>query len=232
MTIATTEGPKDTSITIDPSISALVVVDMQNFFLSPEVRDHPLGLKAVEPTIRVIKKCREAGIQVIWLNWGLNDKDMATLPAGVQRGFSRDLIYGTSEAMRSGLGADLGDGKGRCLFANTWNADIWAPLKELVKPEDIHCPKNRMSGMWSEEQPLWKHVEKAGKRTLLFTGVNTDQCVLGTLSNAYNAGWDCVMVEDCCATTTEGGKEVCVYNIGNSYGFIINSETFGEAKMT
>lgn len=64
LTIATSQGPKETSFTIAPELSALVVVDMQNYFLSPECRDHPLGLKAVEPTIKVIEKCREAGIQV------------------------------------------------------------------------------------------------------------------------------------------------------------------------
>ena len=144
------------------------------------------------------------------------------MPAGVQRGFSRDLIAGIEgkgPKGRIGLGAELGDSQGRCLFAGSWNADIYEPLKMYVKPEDVHCAKNRMSGMWNEEQPLWKYLENAGKKTLLFTGVNTDQCVLGTLNNAYNAGWDCIMVEDCCATTTPSGREVCLHNIGVSSHF-------------
>jgi isochorismate hydrolase len=62
--MATTQGPKQTAIAIAPEISALVIVDMQNFFLSPEFRHHPLGLAAVAPTIKVIEKCRAAGIQV------------------------------------------------------------------------------------------------------------------------------------------------------------------------
>jgi len=98
-----------------------------------------------------------------------------------------------------------------------------------VRAEDVHCAKNRISGMWSEEQPLWRYLEGKGvgesgdgqddsrmanpKRTLLFAGVNTDQCVLGTLESAYNAGWDCILIEDCCATTTEWGREVCLQNI-------------------
>lgn len=65
LTFATTEGPKEVSVAIAPESSALVVVDMQNFFLSPKCRDHPNGLKAVEPTIRAIERCREAGIQVL-----------------------------------------------------------------------------------------------------------------------------------------------------------------------
>ena len=168
--------------------------------------------------------------QIIWLNWGLTDTDLEQMPAGVQRGFARALIEWdpsssssssfpespTSAAPPAGLGADLGSGKGRCLVADSWNAAIFDPLKAAVAPEDVHCAKNRMSGMWSETQPLRAHLRRAGKRTLFFAGVNTDQCVLGTLTDAYNAGWDCVLVEDCCGTPTEWGREVCLYNIGVS----------------
>jgi nicotinamidase-related amidase len=136
------------------------------------------------------------------------------MPAGIQRGFSRGFISGTSKHL--GLGADLGDDRGKCLYEGTWNADIYDSLKAQIQPQDVHCSKNRMSGLWNEEQPLWKYLESSGKKTLLFTGVNTDQCVLGTLTDAYNAGWDCVMVEDCCATPTSGGREVCLYNVGVS----------------
>lgn len=63
--IATTQGPPETSFEIDPKESALVVVDMQNFFLSERCMEHPNGLAAVEPTGRVVEKCREVGIQVL-----------------------------------------------------------------------------------------------------------------------------------------------------------------------
>ncbi len=147
------------------------------------------------------------------------------MPASVQRGFSRDLISGASPSLpipRIGLGANLGGGKGRCLGAGEWNTDIYEPLKKYVNPEDVHCAKNRMSGLWNEDQPLWKYLVKEGIKTLFFAGVNTDQCVLGTLTNAYNAGWDCVLVEDCCATCTEWGREVCLHNIGVSELFCLS----------
>jgi len=230
--IATTEGPEGTSITIAPGTTALVIVDMQNFFLDSRCRDHPNGLKTVEPTIKVVEKCREAGIQIIWLNWGLTDEDMGTLPAGVQHGFLRDTLQGTTKPNPSyiGLGSDLGDGKGRCLFAGSWNAEIYAPLKAVVRPSDLHCAKNRMSGLWTPEQPLWKTLQREGKDTVLFTGVNTDQCVLGTLVDGYNAGWNCILVDDCCGTSTPRGREATLHNVGNSYGFVIQSASLLAAK--
>ncbi|EQB59557.1 hypothetical protein CGLO_00016 [Colletotrichum gloeosporioides Cg-14] len=230
-TVGTSQGPTETFISVNPHSTALVIVDMQNYFLHPDCRDHPAGLAAVDKTEKVIEKCRELGVQVIWLNWGLTDDDLAVMPASVQRGFSRTLIHGASaddKVARLGLGGDLGDGKGRCLVKGTWNADIYEPLKRFARPGDVHCDKNRMSGMWSPEQPLRRYLDGdgAGVRTLLFAGVNTDQCVLGTLTDAYNGGWDCVMVEDCCGTKTPGAPEVCLYNVAGSYGFVINSDTF------
>lgn len=64
LTIAATEGPEETLFTIAPEATALVIIDMQNFFLDARCMDHPNGLGAVGPTIEVIEKCREAGIQV------------------------------------------------------------------------------------------------------------------------------------------------------------------------
>ena len=74
---------------------------------------------------------------------------MKTMPAGVQRGFLKDILESTTTSIRPyiGLGSDLGGNKGRCLFAGSWNADIYPPLKAYVKPEDLQCAKNRMSGL-------------------------------------------------------------------------------------
>jgi nicotinamidase-related amidase len=208
-------------------------VDMQNFFLDSKCMDHPNGLKAVGPTIKAIEKCRELGIQIIWLNWGLTDGDLSTMPAAVQRGFMNDTIQGLKQELRRyiGLGSDLGDGKGRVLFAGSWNADIYPPLKTHVKSNDLHCAKNRMSGLWSPEQPLWKTLKAKDKNTLLFTGVNTDQCVLGTFVDGYNAGWNCILVDDCCGTTTIGAKEVTFHNIATSYGFVTDSASLLGCKV-
>lgn len=150
---------------------------------------------------------------------------MEIMPASIQRGFLKHTLYGNSNSSTTaagprpytGLGSDLGNGLGRCLFAGSWNADIYPALKAHVQPADLHCAKNRMSGLWQREQPLYEMLEREGKETLLFTGVNTDQCVLGTLVDAYQAGWGCVMVDDCCGTTTVGGREVSLHNVAVSY---------------
>ena len=46
---------------IDPDKTVLVVIDMQNFFIHPNCCDHPGGLAAVAPTLKVIERCRNDG---------------------------------------------------------------------------------------------------------------------------------------------------------------------------
>lgn len=201
-------------VMIDPAKTVLVVIDMQNYFVHPKCREHTGGIATVEPTLKVIERCRKEGIQVCWLNWGIDEHDLRVMPAAVTRGFSRAMMQDKGHGWHVGLGAELPDGQGRCLFKGTWNADIYDPFKEVMTPEDVRFDKARMSGMWSPDLPMHKWLRESGKKTLLFAGVNTDQCLLGTLTDSYNWGWDCILIGDCAATMTGlNAQAVCDYNI-------------------
>lgn len=211
---------------IDPTTSILIVVDMQNYFIHPIYRDHAAGISAVQPTIKAIEKCRKEGIQIAWLNWGITEKDLKSMAPAIQRGFSKTLGW------HVGLGAELPGQQGRCLFKQTWNADLYDPLKAVVQPDDLFFDKTRMSGLWSTEEPLHKYLRTSGKQTLLFTGVNTDQCVFGTVSDAYSYGWDCVLLSDCSGTMTgRGAQELAEYQISTNMGFVTDSKAFCSAQM-
>ncbi|KAI0426036.1 Isochorismatase-like protein [Xylaria sp. FL1042] len=230
----TTQGPPDTTVLIGVRLTALVIVDMQNFFLHPRCNDYPEGREAAERVLEVIAKCRELKIQIIWLNWGLTEQDIRTMPPAVDRSFASQLMNekedgkmpeGTGQSRR-GLGSDMGSGRGKLLKADSWNAELYDPLLQVSdNMQDIFCDKNRMSGLWSETTELHQAIEGEFV-TLLFAGVNTDQCVLGTLVDAYNRGFDCVMLDDCCATKTPGGKESTIWNVSRSYGFVTDSKSF------
>ena len=93
--------------------------------------------------------------------------------------------------------------------------------------KDLHFDKARMSGLWSPDLPFHAYLRESGKKTLLFTGVNTDQCLLGTLTDAYSWGWDCILVSDCAATLTElNAHDVAIYNISTNLGFVCESAAF------
>jgi nicotinamidase-related amidase len=159
------------------------------------------------------------------LNWELEEEDLVSIPAALQRNFSSDLIKPPEDSekpennkqKRLGFGSDMGLHRGRLLMAGEWNAQLYEPLLGASDNDsDIFCSKNRISGLWTNNTPLDKALKHRGFRTLLFAGVNTDQCVLGTLTDAYNRGYDCVLLEDCCASKTPGGYEVTIWNVSVS----------------
>ena len=61
--------------------------------------------------------------------------------------------------------------------------------------------------------------------TLLFAGVNADQCVLCTLQSANFLGYDCLLVEDCTATTSpDFCMSATIYNVNQCFGFVVSSK--------
>ncbi|KIV99380.1 uncharacterized protein PV09_08925 [Verruconis gallopava] len=216
------------------SQSALVIIDMQNYFLSDAMgRARGAGHVAAENLIRyAIPAARKAGIRIVWLNWGLTDEDMETMPPAVSRcfgfvgraghhldqhvvldrhGFLRtDRTYGGlgSEMGRVTISAAEGGPKemdaGRLLYRGSWNAALFPPLAPHYRPGegDAWIHKNRMSGMWGSDSLLQKYLQHNRLTTLFFGGVNTDQCVGSTLMDAFSLGYNCILLKDGCGTTS------------------------------
>jgi ureidoacrylate peracid hydrolase len=66
--------------------------------------------------------------------------------------------------------------------------------------------------------------------TLLFGGVNLDQCVLPTLAEASVLGYDTLLVEDCAATTSpEFCREATLPDIPQIFGLHFRSGALIEA---
>jgi len=151
----------------------------------------------------------------------LTEHELQTIPPSLVRGFMK--------SGRGGFGAEIPGGFGRLLMREAKNSDLYGSLQdEFLKGKaagtDFWIHKNRMSGLWGSQSSLDLFLQENGITTLLFAGVNADQCVAGTLVDAYFRGYDCILVEDATATTSPtGGLENVVYNAGNSYGFITDT---------
>ena len=64
-----------------------------------------------------------------------------------------------------------------------------------------------------------------GLTTLLFAGVNADQCVMCTLQDANFRGYDCLLLEDCAATTSpDYCMAATIYNVRQCFGFVAKSK--------
>jgi ureidoacrylate peracid hydrolase len=93
---------------------------------------------------------------------------------------------------------------------------------------EVRIDKYRMSGFW--DTPLDSVLRNLGITTVLFAGVNLDQCVMGTLQDANFLGFDCILIEDCAATTSpDFRREATFYNTKQCFGFVIESEVLGDA---
>jgi nicotinamidase-related amidase len=218
-------------IKVDPQQTCLVIVDMQNYFIDPEYCLHPPGLAAVGPLLQAIERCRREGIQIVWLNWVTNEREMRKVPPAVLRCFNRARANERNHGWGVNLGTELPNGRGRVLFEGTRNADLYGPLKAAVMPDDIFCRKSRMSGSWSMEEDLNRYLVASGKKTIFFSGINTDQCVLSTITDAHSWGWDCILLKDCSGTlTSPAAQSVAEYNIATCIGFVSESKALIEAK--
>ncbi|KAK3941870.1 Isochorismatase-like protein [Diplogelasinospora grovesii] len=154
------------------------------------------------------------------------------MPPSIVRGFGLDDNFDEPKNL-GGLGADIGqlrldDGTvieaGRVLMRDEWNTAFYPRLAEASKPQDIWIHKNRLSGFWGGTE-IGEALHRRGVRTLLFAGENTDQCVAGSMEDAYTRGWDCLMLSDGCGTTSPEFATQCTeYNCENGWGFVLTCQ--------
>lgn len=208
------------NVTVDLLRTAVIVIDMQNDFCAPGGWVDYLGAdyrpdrKPIEPLQRMLPALRDAGVPVIWVNWG-NRPDLANMPP------NQIHLY-----KPTGVGIGLGDplpGSGaHVLEKDSWAAAVVDELKQ--EAEDIKVDKYRISGFW--DTPLDSILRNLGVRSILFTGVNTDQCVLHSLTDANFLGYGCILVEDCCATTSpDFCTEATIWNVKKCFGFVTDSSS-------
>ncbi|KAK8137211.1 Ureidoacrylate amidohydrolase RutB [Apiospora sp. TS-2023a] len=231
-------------VEFDPAKTALVVIDLQNYFLSPHLgrpADSP-WLKLVDTLLdQAIPACRKAGIPVVWLGWGLTDEDIDEMPPTIVKGFAADTNFEGSKRVEK-LGSDIGsirleDGStinaGRVLMKNQWNSDFYCKLKEAAERNDMWLYKNRLSAFWGGTD-VENTLKSRGIKTLLFAGANLDQCVGGSLQGAYTQGWDCLLLSDGTATTSPEFARKCIeFNTEGGWGFVLTCQQFvdGVDKM-
>jgi nicotinamidase-related amidase len=203
------------ALRIDLARTALLVIDMQNDFCTRGGWLHHIGVDVapargpIAPLQGLLPALRGRGVPVLWVNWG-NRPDRLNLSPSLHH------VYDPH-----GNGVGLGDpvpGTGaRVLEKGSWGAAIVDELQPAAT--DIHVDKYRMSGFW--DTPLDSILRNLGVTTLLFGGVNLDQCVLCTLQDANFLGYDCILLEDCAATTSpDFCRQSTLYNVRQCFGFV------------
>ncbi|KAM7219454.1 Isochorismatase-like protein [Rhypophila decipiens] len=246
-------------VIIAPEKTALIVIDMQNFFLSAAMgAKRGQGHEAEDKLLsHVLPAARKAKIQIIHVTWGISDEELAVLPPVIFRIFGYDEAkdnrddfsvrppsspMGLDKEVKcsEGVGDDLGDVKlpdgtvvpaGRMLMRDQLNTGLHGPLQANYDDSqsgpmpDVRFHKCRLSGFWGGSTSCLEYLKEKNITTLLFSGVNTDQCVLAFLQDACNMGYDTILLKDACGTDSPAYTTKMVeYNCRKSWGFVSDSQ--------
>jgi nicotinamidase-related amidase len=207
------------SVTVDLNRIALIIIDMQNDFCAKGGWVDHLGVDytpdraPIAPLQKRLPPLREAAVPIIWVNWG-NRPDLANMPP------NQIHLY-KPHGSGIGLGDPLPGSQARVLEKDSWAAAVVDELPQ--ETTDIKVDKYRISGFW--DTPLDSILRELGTKSILFAGVNTDQCVLHSLTDANFLGYGCILVDDCCATTSpDFCTEATIWNVKKCFGFVTGSE--------
>jgi nicotinamidase-related amidase len=208
------------TLEIDLARSAIVVVDMQNDFCHKQgwFAQKGVNLRATRKPIPMLKKLlpdwRNAGGQVLWLNWGIRADRMNLSPTIHYKG--KRTAAGVGYAERSPID------RGLSVVTGEWGAKVIDELK--VEPADLSVNKHRLSGFWDNE--LDSILRQRGITTLLFVGINTDRCVFSTLQDAAFLGYDCILLKDACSTPSPAYvTRSILFIVEQLHGFVATAQS-------
>ena len=217
------------SLIVDPSRTAVIVVDMQNDFAAEGGMFHRAGIPisgiqaVVGSTARVLAAARRAGIEIVYLKMQF-EPDLSNAGRPDAPNFVIHRRLGVGEPVQAG-GRD-----GRILIKDTWNTEI---LPELAPQDgDMVVAKHRFSGFF--ETNLDAILKERAITSLIFTGCTTSICVESTLRDAFFRDYRCLLLEDCVAEPIGGdlvrsNHEASVLVIETLFGWVSESEAFEAA---
>lgn len=193
---------------------ALLVIDMQNGFCTPGGSYEKYGgyigadldaYRQIIPNIaQLIAACRELEIPIFYTQQ-------------VREASGIDLFTRLHRIVPSRRAEYL---KIPACVRGTWDADI---LDELQPADGDHIVmKRRDSAFQDTELDLWLRSIYAD--TVICTGVDTAICVENTLTDAFNTGYDVILVEDAVASSWEDIGKATVRKVRGSYGWVLNTD--------
>ncbi|MBT4907324.1 MAG: cysteine hydrolase [Rhodospirillaceae bacterium] len=175
-------GGKEHSVeSLDGPRTALVVVDMQLYFMGEgQPSECPTAREIVPNVNRLADATRRAGGKVIWIQThsGPDSKDFWS-------------VYYERMTPEKGEKRVEGMNPGGSGF------DIWPDLE--VKNEDLIVPKTRYSAFIPSPSKFQAALDANGIDTIMVTGVSTCTCCESTARDAMMLNYRTMMISDGCA---------------------------------
>jgi len=168
-----------------PGKTALLVIDMQNYFVKPGHQGEIPVAREIVPNInRLAAGLRGRGGHVVWIRNGTRDtrESWSTL---------HENLMTPKRAERRLAEMDI-DGDGYAY----WHLND-------IRPEDAQIAKTRYSAFIQGASTLEQHLRDRGIDTLLIAGTATNVCCESTARDAMMLNFKVVMVSDALATHTD-----------------------------
>jgi ureidoacrylate peracid hydrolase len=192
---------------LDPSRSALLVVDMQNAFMLPGVAHSlcPMA-QAIVPNInRLAQALRETGGTVIFIKTTFTEEALVT--------WSTYFAMAKPERVAKRIAA---------LTTDTEGHRLWRSLD--VRPDDLIVEKSRFSAFIQGSSKLEEILRARGLDTVLVTGTVTNVCCESTARDAMMLNFKTIMVTDGNAAMTDEDHSASLVAFYLTFGDIMSTD--------
>lgn len=190
----------------------LLVVDMQNGFVSKGGSYDLLGMnteeyrKIIPKTKELIDFCR-ANLIPVFFTEAIREPSGIDLLTRVHR-----LLPVTREERL----------KAPICVRGTWDART---INEIKPADSDHVViKRRDSAFQDTELRVW--LQSEGINTLIICGVDTSICVETSLRDAFNIGYDVILISDATASGNSKHYETTLERVRDYYGLVMTVERF------
>ena len=198
--ITVRDGVPHSVTSLDPADTALVVVDMQNFYMKEGASSYCSHAQAIVPNVnRLVDAVRRFGCPVVWLRNVNTAKSTKSWSRHYDRMTQARIDIRKRELAKDGEGFKF-----------------WHEMD--VRETDRKVEKTRYSAFIPGASNLENILGEYSADTLIVCGVATDVCVESTARDAMMMNYRTIIVEDACAANSIKAHEVSLNTLYLNFG--------------